>query len=124
MDLDSKIFSLLTVLLLTFVASTEGKYSYSYYFISSIYMYILHIVKSNILPILLIGQLKLGADCKDASPAWKCRFFVKHGKCDTKGDECQLSCGICTTETGNGINIFNTEFRISFFFITRNAVII
>ena len=118
MDLDSKIFSLLTVLLFTFVASTEGKYSYRHYFISSIYIevFLIHNVKSNILPILLIGQLKLGADCKDASPAWKCRFFVKHGKCDTKGDECQLSCGICTTETGNGINIFKTEFRISFLY--------
>ena len=112
MDLDSKIFSLLTVLLFTFVASTEGKYSYRHYFIPSIHIKVvlIHYVKSNILPILLIGQLKLGADCKDASPAWKCRFFVKHGKCDTKGDECQLSCGICTTETGNGINIFSTEY--------------
>ena len=118
MDLGSRIFSLLTVLLFTFVASTEGKYSYRHYFIASICIYIVLInnVKSNILPLLLIGQLKLGANCKDASPAWKCRFFVKHGKCDTKGDECQLSCGICTTETGNGINIFNTEFRISFMF--------
>ena len=116
MDLDNKIFSLLTVLLFTFVASTEGKYSYRHYFISSIKIKVvlIHNVKSIILPILFIGQLKLGADCKDASPAWKCRFFVKHGKCDTKGDECQLSCGICTTETGNCINIFNTEFKISF----------
>ena len=115
MDLDNKIFSLLTLLLFTFVASTEGKYSYHHYFISSIYIKVvlIHIVKSNILPILLIGQLKLGANCKDASPTGKCRFIVRTGRCDAKGDECQLSCGICTTETGNGINIFNTEFRIS-----------
>ena len=39
MDLDSKIFSLLTVLLFTFVASTEGKYSDRQNFISCEYFY-------------------------------------------------------------------------------------
>ena len=65
MDLDSKVFSLLTVLLFTFVASTEGKYSYHHYFISSIYIYIkvvlIHNYKSNILPIFFDSTIELGS---------------------------------------------------------------
>ena len=67
----------------------------------------LHNIALNILLILLTGQLKLGANCKDASPTGKCRFIVRTGRCDAKGDECQLSCGICSTESENGRNICN-----------------